>query len=140
MKIYVASSWRNARQPLVVRALRILAHDVYDFRAGAAVFHWQDQFIDAQLRDPGRLRDEVLSSPTARDAFDADMAALRAADATVLVMPCWSSAHLELGLAIGLKQQTFVLLDDPVSKPELMWLSAGAICTSLGELLELVRA
>lgn len=32
MKIYVASSWRCAYQPLVVLRLRTLGHQVYDFR------------------------------------------------------------------------------------------------------------
>lgn len=30
MKIYVASSWRNNRQPDVVKFLRNLGYDVYD--------------------------------------------------------------------------------------------------------------
>lgn len=33
MKIYVASSWRNGRQPYVVDMLRERGHAVYDFRA-----------------------------------------------------------------------------------------------------------
>jgi len=32
MKIYVASSWRNAVQPTVVLRLRDEGHEVYDFR------------------------------------------------------------------------------------------------------------
>lgn len=32
MKIYVASSWRNNRQPDVVKFLRDLGHEVYDFK------------------------------------------------------------------------------------------------------------
>lgn len=32
MKIYVASSWRNAEQPFVVGFLRGMGHEVYDFR------------------------------------------------------------------------------------------------------------
>ena len=32
MKIYMASSWRNADQPRVLRMIRELGHDVYDFR------------------------------------------------------------------------------------------------------------
>ena len=32
MKIYVASSWRNAQQPAVVARLREAGHEVYDFR------------------------------------------------------------------------------------------------------------
>ena len=32
MKIYVATSWKNTRQPGVVTALRNAGHVVYDFR------------------------------------------------------------------------------------------------------------
>ena len=32
-KIYLASSWRNERQPELVRTLRQAGHEVYDFRA-----------------------------------------------------------------------------------------------------------
>jgi hypothetical protein len=31
-KIYLASSWRNERQPELVRILREAGHEVYDFR------------------------------------------------------------------------------------------------------------
>lgn len=31
-KIYVASSWHNQDQPQIVRFLRNLGHEVYDFR------------------------------------------------------------------------------------------------------------
>ncbi len=33
MKLYVASSWRNKEQPVVVEMLRQAGHEVYDFRA-----------------------------------------------------------------------------------------------------------
>jgi hypothetical protein len=32
VKIYVASSWRNAEQPEIVGLLRDLGHEVYDFK------------------------------------------------------------------------------------------------------------
>ena len=32
MKLYIASSWRNAHYPAVVEALRGAGFDVYDFR------------------------------------------------------------------------------------------------------------
>ncbi len=44
MKIYVASSWRNTRQPEVVEALRARGHEVYDFRhpaPGNEGFSWK---------------------------------------------------------------------------------------------------
>ena len=31
-KLYVASSWRNVPQPMMVEALRRFGHQVYDFR------------------------------------------------------------------------------------------------------------
>jgi hypothetical protein len=34
LRIYVASSWKNEFQPGVVKRLRDLGHDVYDFRGG----------------------------------------------------------------------------------------------------------
>lgn len=46
--IYVASSWRNDYQPIVVRELRSEGHEVYDFRNpshGDKGFQWSD--IDA---------------------------------------------------------------------------------------------
>ena len=144
LKIYVASSWRNeARQQLVVKALRAHSHEVYDFRnpaPGNAGFSWRSCATDEQLRDPRRFRDEVLISDTAQRGFQLDMEALRYADATVLVLPCGRSAHLELGYAVGAGQGTIVLLDDPMSEPELMYLMCGRIVTTIDELIGALAA
>jgi hypothetical protein len=138
MKIYVASSWRNARQPEVVAALRAAGHDVYDFRnpaPGDHGFAWHQCEGDGERYDARRFRDEVLTHPIAQAAFAKDMDALRSADATVLVLPCGRSAHLELGWAAGAQQFTVVLLDDPMSERELMYLACSRICVSLEEVL-----
>jgi hypothetical protein len=146
MRIYVASSWRNAeRQQEVVRALRA-SHEVYDFRnpsEGDTGFSWRQcaaQGEDPQafkdlMQDPEFFRDHVLAHPMARAGFQKDMNALESADATVLVLPCGRSAHLELGIATGRKQRTIVLLDDPMSEPELMYLACSRICVSLAEVV-----
>lgn len=136
MKIYVASSWRNSKQAVVVAALRAEGHEVYDFRnpvPGNDGFSWKSCAPDEALKDPRRFRDEVLTHPIARQGFTYDMDALRAADATVLVLPCGRSAHLELGWASGAGKRTIVLLDDPMSEPELMYLMNTAICVSMIE-------
>lgn len=137
MRIYVASSWRNeAKQQAVVRALRDDGHDVYDFRnpaPGDTGFGWRQCATPEQLKDPRAFRDEVLTHDVARAGFAKDMNALKSADATVLVLPCGRSAHLELGYATGAAQRTIVLLDDPISEPELMYLACTAIATSLDE-------
>lgn len=140
MKIYVASSWRNERQQDVVHALRALGHDVYDFRnpaPGNNGFGWR-QCTDEPKPWSAETMRRVLDHPVAQDAFALDMGALRAADETVLVLPCGRSAHLELGYATGAGQHTYVLLDDPISEPELMYLMNSEICTSLAELLDCI--
>jgi hypothetical protein len=138
MRVYVASSWRNERQQEVVRVLREVGHVVYDFRnpePGDPGFGWRQCATEAQLKDPRAFRDEVLTHPLARAGFDKDMRALAHADATVLVLPCGRSAHLELGYATGDNQLTVVLLDDPMSEPELMYLMNSSICVSLDEVV-----
>ena len=145
MRVYVASSWRNeARQQLVVETLRAHSHDVYDFRnpaPGNTGFSWRSCVTEEeQLRDPRRFRDEVLTSDTAQQGFRLDMEALRYADATVLVLPCGRSAHLELGYAVGAGQGTIVLLDDPMSEPELMVLMCGRVCTTVDEVVVALSA
>lgn len=151
MRIYVASSWRNERQPSVVKALREVGHEVYDFRnpaPGDTGFGWQQccgderdiiGMVPRALTDAQRFRDEVLTHPVAQAAFAKDMGALKNANVTVLVLPCGRSAHLELGWAAGAGQKTVVLLDDPLSEPELMYLMNTKICVSMDEVLEAVR-
>ena len=143
MRIYVASSWRNeARQQATVLALRDAGHDVYDFRnpaPGDTGFGWRQCATPEQLKDPRAFRDEVLTHPVARAGFEKDMTALRDADATVLVLPCGRSAHLELGWATGAGQRTIVLLDDPMSEPELMYLACSDICLSIAEVVQALR-
>ena len=144
MNIYVASSWRNeAKQQATVLALREAGHQVYDFRnpaPGDTGFGWRQCATPEQLKDPARFRDEVLTHPIARAEFEKDMFALRYADATVLVLPCGRSAHLELGFAIGDSQRTIVLLDDPMSEPELMYLACSKLCVSIAEVVEALGA
>lgn len=135
MNVYVASSWRNMRQPEVVSALRRHGHTVYDFRDAALAFNWRTTATAEQLSDPRRFRDEVLTTVVARRGFHADYSALSSADATVLVLPCGRSAHLELGYAVGMNQKTIILLDDPLSEPELMYLACSKLCTTIGEVV-----
>jgi len=111
MKIYVASSWRNQWQPGVVKLLRSLGHEVYNFREpepGVTGFSWSE--IDPDWKDwkPEVYR-KALDHPVSQDGFYRDMNALRECNACVLVLPCGNSAHLELGWAIGAHKQTCVL-------------------------------
>lgn len=116
-KIYVASSWRNEKQPEVVQALRDDAHFVYDFK-DADGFHWSEIDPNWKSWDSETFVD-ALQHPLAIKGFDRDMHALSHADICVLVMPCGRSAHLEAGWAVGAGKPTAVLLSG--GEPELMY-------------------
>jgi len=136
MNIYVASSWRNARQPEVVAALRRIGHKVYDFRnpsEGDSRFHWSEIDPKWQRWDAGSFVNG-LDHPLAIDGFRKDLDALRAADGVVLVMPCGRSSHLEFGFAVGQEKHCAILLSD--GEPELMYLMAhGQLYTRIRDLL-----
>lgn len=148
MNIYVASSWRNPWQPTVVNLLRNLGHEVYDFRnpePGNDGFAWSDIDPDWKTWTPEKFR-EGLVHPLAEEGFALDMNALKRCDACVLVQPCGTSAHLELGWASGAGKRTAILFPDDISRspeidaperkiePELMVKMADAILIGSREL------
>lgn len=144
-RIYVASSWRNYNQPVLVALLRQEGHEVYDFRnpEGGTGFSWADVKPYSQAtgvppkgRDLERAGDylQMIAHPRARAGFESDFAAMQWADTFVMVLPCGKSAHLELGWAAGAGKRTAILLEDPV-EPELMYLAADARFTHVADLL-----
>ena len=137
-KIYVASSWRNADQPQVVKALRASRHDVYDFRhpeIGNNGFHWSDIDTNWKLWTPEEFKNG-LNNPIAVDGFALDFDAMKWANTCVLLTPCGRSAHLEAGYFVGAGKTLIILLSD--GEPELMYSMASRICTSLDEVLSVL--
>ena len=137
MIIYVASSWRNPHQQMVVKALREKDHEVYDFRnptPGNHGFAWSS--IDPKWEEwkPDVYR-QALKHPIAEDGFYLDMDALRRAEACVLVLPCGRSAHLELGYAAGTGCWTGILMLEP-NEPELMYKMSNGVFISVDELVD----
>jgi hypothetical protein len=136
VKIYLASSWRNGRQPMVVETLRNYGHEVYDFRnprPGDKGFSWGDIAAQWQGWDGESFR-EGLKHPVAQAGFKSDFDAMQWADAGVLLLPCGRSAHLEAGYFNGAGKKLFILLDQK-QEPELMYLMASSICCDLPELV-----
>ena len=136
-RIYVASSWRNPKQPEIVAFLRHHGHDVYDFRDPPdglkGGFQWAQLDPAWQQWDAETYRQRLLNSPLTAQGFMSDMRALEWCDTCVLVMPCGRSAHLELGYAAGRGKRTVILLEN--GEPELMYLIADNIVSSLGQLV-----
>ena len=139
--LYVASSWRNARQPQVVSELREAGYRVYDFRnpvPGNLGFSWSQ--IDPNWKNwsiPCYLA--ALDSPEAREGYRLDYDGMRRASAGVLVMPCGRSAHLEAGYFVGAGKPLVILLDPGTpAEPELMYKMAQLVTTSIPDAIGLL--
>jgi len=140
LRVYIASSWRNNTQPLVVSALREQGFEVYDFRnprPGDNGFHWSEIDPNWKQWTPEQLRD-ALQHPIAVSGFSSDMRALINCDMCVLVMPSGRSAHIEAGNAIGAGKPTAILLAE--GEPELMYRMADAICLTIDEVVDWANA
>ena len=136
----MASSWRNIVQPDVVRILMEAGHEVYDFRNPNQKdegFHWSDVDPDWEKWSSDKFIDE-LEHPLASKGFATDMEGLDWADAVVMVMPCGSSSHLELGYAVGKNKRTIILLSQ--SEPELMYKMADYLVTDIDQMLIALKA
>lgn len=124
--IYVASSWRNAYQPVVVALLRELGHEVYDFRhpaPGDDGFGWHEIAPHWQDWTPTEYR-EALKHPVAVKAFGLDFGAMRNSHTCLLVLPAGRSASWELGWMAGAGRFCAVYMPEKM-EPELMYGGAG---------------
>ena len=131
MRIYVASSWRNEKQPSIVQALRAAGHEVFDFRnpsKGDHGFHWREIDPEWETWTPEQFLTALDTSPAVR-GFDKDWGGMLWAEACVLVMPCGRSSHLEAGYFVGAGKPLIILLCD--GEPELMYKMATALCTTV---------
>lgn len=100
MKIYIASSWKNAEQVRECQAyLEAVGHKADAFcndTQGRYVFSYTEIGNVDQLNAV-----TFLADPRSRRAFQEDKKWLDWADAVVLLLPCGRSAHLEAGYAVG---------------------------------------
>lgn len=114
MNIYLASSWRNERQPEILLELRAAGHDVYDFRNPAPDddgFRWTEVDPNWKRWTPEQFI-TGLKHPIAAKGFANDWEAMLEADACVLLLPCGRSAHLEAGYFVGARKPLLILLDN----------------------------
>lgn len=140
LKIYVASSWRNADYQQVVDLLGDAGHKVWNWReppTGGNGFKWQDagqvDYKHGDLISVERWR-EILEHPIAQTGFASDLAGMNWCDVGVLMHPCGRSAHLEAGWIAGRGKKVHVLALHPV-EPDLMVLAlGGSMCATMNEL------
>ncbi len=138
-RIYVASSWRNTQQPVVVKALQDAGHDVYDFRnpaPGIKGFSWSQIDPSWKAWSPSVFR-EALKNPIAEAGYLLDWEAMDWADTGVLVLPCGRSAHIEAGYFVGARKRLIILLAP--GEPELMYKMSSYLCVDIEEVLDALR-
>lgn len=107
MKIYMASSWKNADEVQeIANYLRQKGHEVDDFTddsRGRYVFFFKD------LPDYENLNAiTLLEHEPAKRAFVEDRSFIEWADVILLLLPCGRSAHLEAGYAKGLGKKLII--------------------------------
>lgn len=131
MRIYVASSWKNPLQPIIVRQLEQADHIVYDYRKHG--FSWGE--VNMPPEPSVWEYTQGLSHPRAAQGFLRDFKAMQWADACVLVLPCGRSSHLELGWMLGRGKLGIILTQDG-EEPDLMAMLADHICENMTEVLD----
>lgn len=145
MKIYLASSWRNQKQPAILNALRLAGHHMYDFTSytphpGDGVtpetfaFDWKE--VDPEWTEwTMEQYVKCLEHETAIKGFKSDFEAMLWADVCVLTLPCNRSAHLELGWFLGQNKKGFILLEESTFEPELMYRLSDGVFTNVFALI-----
>lgn len=139
MKIYVASSWRNQKQPEVVEKLRSAGYSVYDFRnpaPGNHGFQWSQIDVNWQYWTPEEYR-HALHHPLAFEGFRLDFKAMNECDICLGVQPFGRSASMEMGWFAGQGKKTILLLE--TGEPELMVKMFDHICINFHEVLTLLE-
>jgi len=139
-RIYIASSWRNKFQPMLIHHLQEAGHKCYDFRnpPNKAGFKWKDIEEDWQNWTMEHYREILTSHPDAASGYTADYRAMQWADTCVLVLPSGRSSHLEAGYFNGANKQLIVFIPEPI-EPDLMYLMAQHICLTMAEVINVLK-
>lgn len=136
--LYLASSWRNPHQELVLTLLRGAHFSVYDFKNPSPNdqgFSWKE--IDAGAENwTTEQYISILDDPIAERGFQNDWSAMQSADACVLLLPCGRSAHIEAGWFVGVGKPLFIYIPDRQTEPELMYKMSDGVFHKFTDLLD----
>lgn len=136
MKIYIASSWKNAALVLMWKGeLERHYHEVdafCDCSSGRFVFN----FAEIENHEQLNAIDFLLDKRTQK-AFQEDKKWLDWADCCLLILPAGNSAHLEAGYAKGKGKLLIVWQDEfPAGEFDVMYGFADLVTDSAAAVLE----
>lgn len=130
MKLYIATSWKNPAYEGAVETLRNDGHEVFDWKNPTktrALKTWKHILENPENSTAEQLK-VALDHPEAREAYGADLEAMRWADVVLGLEPFGKSAMGEVSWANGAGKQTGIVIAP--GKAELMVLLGGTIFTS----------
>jgi hypothetical protein len=130
---FVAGSWRNRQAVADV----LDALDGVGARSSCFIRTSYDAEA-AAFAAPGGADDADLDDPGIRRLFEQDLAALRAADRFVLVLPAGPAAHMEAGIAFGLGKPCVAV--GPADRTETLHRAFDAMCADPADLIRHLRA
>ena len=140
-KVYVASSWRNEHQQSLVKELRVLGYEVYDFKHpnGDPGFQWSKIEEKWQNWSMEQYR-EAMKDEYAQFGFNRDFDAMKEADICVLCLPCGRSAHLEAGWMKGAGKKVIAYIPHGERiEPELMYGLLDGIALNIQEVWRMME-
>lgn len=124
MKLYIASSWKNAEWlKKLAETLKSHDHEVdlfCDDSSGRYVFHWS-QFVEKEEDLADYDAKSFLDDPRVLRAFREDKGWLDWAEGVVLCVPSGRSAHLEAGYAAGQGKPVWVYGQFPKGEFDVMY-------------------
>jgi len=139
MKIYIASSWKNAQVAVdIAQWLRDEGHEVdcfADTTTGRYVFHFSEIGDKDSLNAKTFLQDE-----RSQKAFNEDKKWLNWCECCILLLPAGNSSHLEAGYAKGQGKKLVIhsLLPFPKGKFDVMYGFADLLTDQIIEVIDWV--
>ena len=144
MRMYVSSSWNTQAHNQVVDALVSLGHEVYNYRkpplendVEVKPFGWPDVDRNFQKWTPTLYRSN-LDNKLVVEGFNRNLAAMKWAEACVLLLPSNRNAHLEAGYFLGAGKKLHVLVTQ-YEEPELMHKMATNVFVSINEMVSKLK-
>ena len=132
--LYLISSLRNTRTPVVAEQLRAAGFVVFDdwYAAGPeADDYWRDY-----EKAKGHNMAEALAGHAAQHVFNFDRKFLNLSNAGVLLMPAGKSGHTEAGYLVGQCKPVFMLFEEDPERFDVMLNFFTAICYNFDDLIK----
>jgi len=144
LKIYIASSWKNAGTVReLANLLRENGHMVFDFTDSHTRESGLDKFcfnIESWSGEPLETIDwlDFLLYSATEKAFKSDKAGIDWADVLILIVPSGRSSHLEAGYIVGCGKLLYIWGDLPKGEFDTMYKFATG-CYRSKELPDLLK-